>query len=159
MKKAMLGRRLFASLIPAAPVMAGEIGRGVADKLVSTAEYSTPPSPFDLRGMNKVRKRFEPPATYGKYREAEEVLSRVRHFRYERNRIMYERQMMDPNITCLKSVSPQHKAIMQLKQRDQENERTHIFLEQLQDALGLREYFKKLQETYADSPEAATGGY
>lgn len=144
-----LGRRMFASLMPAAPVMAGEIGRGVADNLSS---YTTT-NPVPL-GMGEIVNRFDPPATYKKYREVENTLWKVRYFRHTRNEIAGSLRHIDANIMALKSVSIQHKAIMHMKQEEQEVERNRTFLEQLQDTLGLREYFKKHNDL--EGPQTAS---
>jgi hypothetical protein len=158
MKKALLGRRLFASLMPAAPAIVGEVGRGVAEKLVTdsslvgdTIRYGT---------MNMTRPRLDPPATYAKYQEAEEALMRVRRFRHQKRRLLSDCNAIDLNIMALKSVSLQHKAVMHLRQEEQESLRNRTFMENLADALGLRDFFKKRDELRGDDPyPTASAGY
>lgn len=158
MKKALLGRRLFASLMPAAPAIVGEVGRGVAETV--TNQFVAEKAPGISIGFTKISKTIpDPPASYEKYLDAEHALSKVRDFRYQRNRIMSDRYMMDPNIMCLKSVAPQHKAIMHLLQREREYEQNRTFLEQLKDALGLREFFNSRQGTEPYPEPASSSGY
>lgn len=154
MKKALLGRRLFTSLMPAAPVMAGEIGKNVVESVAASATKTfkhIDQITIKSAGWTTVNKE---PANYSKYLDAEHKLNLVREFRYKRNRVIQDVYARDPNIMALKSVSSQHKAMMHVIQEEREYTRNHTFLEQLKDALGLREYFKNQADLYAGSEPA-----
>lgn len=149
-------RRLFSMFLPAAPAVVGEVGRGVADKVAGSTSFNpVPPTPFNTVGM--LSSAFERPATYAKYQEIEQGLYTAQRFRQRRNYIMMGQERRDPNIMTLKSVSPQHKAMMHVLQEEREQAANRSFLERLADELGLTEFFKKQREEYGGSPIAPNG--
>lgn len=147
-------RRLFSMFLPAAPAVVGEVGRGVADTLLKEPSKSLGAIDNSMfaQAANKV---LTPPATYAKYQEIERGLYATQHFRQRRNYMMLNQERRDLNIMALKSVSPQHKAMMHVLQDEREQAANRSFLEKLADELGLTEYFKKQRDEYGDGLTAS----
>lgn len=149
-----LTRRLFASLMPAAPAVASTGLKTLASNMDNTPA----PAPMQ-RGIGSVISkeifRAAAPPTQSKYHEAMEVVQRANTYRYRLRDMDHD---PDINIAALRSVSAQHKRHMQLSQRAMRDAAERSFSEQLAESFGLTEYFKN--RNIGDEPQAAaSGGY
>jgi len=148
-----LTRRLFASLMPAAPAAAAAGINQFGEKMAEA--YPTNPSLAGSLGTTLVRAVAPPQlADYHKAMEATQSMHR-NHYRmleYRRNQ-----NNMNMNIVALKSVSPQHKVLMQIKRDEEEEKKRQSFRENLIDSLGLRDWFKARE--LDDGPQGASTGF
>ena len=126
-----LTRRIFASLIPAAPVAAAAQRSGLGSTLGDEVRAPTP-HPQDVNWINKKAQEIVYPSNWNQFREAERKLQDVERYRRDYHEFCRYRQL-DPNIESLKSVSRQHKIHMQIKQERgklwiKETEKRTLFL-------------------------------
>lgn len=150
-----LTRRLFASLIPAAPAVAVHGINQFGEKMAEA--YPSNPSLAGMMG-NKIVRAVAPPQLK-QYYEAMESTHKFQRNHYRMLEYRRNQNNMNMNIVALKSVSPQHKILMQMKRDEEEEKKQQSFRENLIDSLGLRDWFKERELDNSPRQSANVGGY
>lgn len=146
-------RRLVMKSTPAAVVGAG-VAMGNLTGPAPTPPYPPPayPSPGATKGMlyDAVESQLRQaviPKEMAQYEAAQQAYSAMQHYRYMRKSLLTENRMgVDLDIQVLKSVSPQHKAAMQISRNEREREEEKTFFQSLAESLGLTSFLKKRME-------------
>lgn len=140
-----IGRRMFAALLPAAPVAA----RAGIDSVVqrATPEPSYVKYAWQDVGAEIVQTIAEP-AGLKPYWAAREAASASNQYRYNFRDIQRNpRQSVCLNIQSLRSVSPVMKMHMELNRRYIIDREERTWSEALMDRFGVRDWFKNQQLT------------
>lgn len=146
-----IGRRMFASLLPAAPAAAFS---GV-DQLLKRGSEKLSTGRIDTQ--NTLFKGFDPsqvtePENLQKYYSS--VQNAHKLMRYRRLLGKSRREVhsfgVPPSIDCLRSVSRVHKHQMMVKQKLNSELEERTFTKKLMDQFGVREWFEKMNPNSDD---------
>lgn len=145
-----LTRRIFASLIPAAPVAVAAERSGLG---LTLFHKTPPPIPHPLQvdpsnyawknaGKAAIEKAIPLPKNWNDFRAAEEAIQKARRYQCHKDDLAM-RGGVDVNIMSLKSVSKQHKLHMHIKQQEEKEKARRTWYEALLDQFGVRDYIMK----------------
>lgn len=146
-----LTRRIFASLIPAAPAAVVAERSGLGSSLFHKTPPPTPlpPHSTDLAdyawksaGRAAIEKAIPLPKNWNDFRAAEEAIQKARRYQCHKDDLAM-RGGVDVNIMSLKSVSKQHKLHMHIKQQEEKEKARRTWYEALLDQFGVRDYIMK----------------
>lgn len=145
-----IGRRLFASFLPVAPLAAPHMARDAMQRAnalraangfdwepVDAEPYIEPPKPPGLDGYWKAREAFSASERY------RSLLGNSRREAHQYG--------MPPSIDCLRSVSHQHKHHMMVNWLLKREKQNQTFMESLMDQFGVRDWFSKQNHGVAEA--------
>lgn len=145
----MIGRRLFSGMFAAAPVAAA------GAKVMTNHPIPVDPAKAIGESTAKFIREAMPPQMKA-YETAMTTAYKARDLRYQVLRLNDPSARRHPNITALRSVSPQHKIHMEIAAEEKFHEDQLSLTQKLRDAFGLTDWFAK-RELSPGPSEAGSG--
>jgi hypothetical protein len=148
----LFSRRKTFAVAAAAPIAAGMSAKNYGvDPVVPT---TPPPGGWAMNDAASTLTRIDTPPKWRDFCNARDAFHQSQMQRHE----VHNPHIFDLNIQALRSVSPQHKAHMQMEDHRRRNREAESFLESLARNLGVLEFWKGRDEgsrNYQDTAQSS----